>query len=81
MEEIRDGDILCFQRADISRDAYSLPTVADYFRYRIWYTFIGHIDVFTVHTTAEISTIELKSVFTIKMWSETQDSHLLSTKE
>lgn len=33
LEEIRDGDILCFQRADVPFDRYTLPTVADYFRY------------------------------------------------
>ena len=29
---MRDGDILCYQRADVSVDRYTLPTVADYLK-------------------------------------------------
>eukprot|EP00731_Ephydatia_muelleri_P029201 Em0020g845a len=39
LDDVRDGDIICFQRADVSSD---LPTVADYFKdiyYRIDVTF------------------------------------------
>ncbi|XP_065899368.1 ubiquitin carboxyl-terminal hydrolase 7-like isoform X2 [Dysidea avara] len=32
LEEIRDGDIICFQRADMSLDRMELGTVQDYFR-------------------------------------------------
>ncbi|XP_065899371.1 ubiquitin carboxyl-terminal hydrolase 7-like isoform X1 [Dysidea avara] len=32
LEEIRDGDIICFQRADMSLDRMEVGTVQDYFR-------------------------------------------------
>jgi ubiquitin carboxyl-terminal hydrolase 7 len=43
LDEFRDGDIICFQRADLFHERLQLPTVADYFRElynRIVVTFI-----------------------------------------
>jgi len=32
VEDLRDGDIFCFQRADLPLDRFPVPTVVDFFR-------------------------------------------------
>lgn len=32
VDEIRDGDIICYQRADLQFQSLVLPTVDEYFR-------------------------------------------------